>query len=276
MSTDQWEAMMQAEDSDVRREGAEDGEPLFDQETVRVGKRSLTSSDLLDLRWSTGEGQLIPCQGRGDILTSISNLSWTFTGSLSVAGYERDDLVQESFLTLTRATSSFKGLSSLNTYADRVVRNGLLDLLDGSEAYTRLANSKTISLVLDGQVQESKQGVDVEVWDHEAVLLRASRSGWNPGMVEEDWVGELDDHALLALVDEIPDGLGAWSRMVEQEQWKAVADRMGVGTATAKRRVPVAWGQVLAIPEVALIITTASQGTSTRDPEIPARCTTCP
>ena len=256
MSTNEWEAVMQAEDSAVRREDARDDEPLFDLNTVKVGKRSLTSSDLLDLRWSAREGQLIPCSGEGEYLTSISNLSWRFSQSLSIAGCERDDLVQESFLSLLLAIPVFQGLCSLNTYSGRVVRNGLLDLQDRSKTKIRFANSETVSLALDGEVQENKQGLSVEVSDHEIDLLKASHSGWHPGTAEEDWVAQLDDHALLALVERIPDGMGAWWRMVEEEPWKIVAGKMGVSVAQAKRRVPVAWDQIRAIPEVTLIIAT--------------------
>jgi DNA-directed RNA polymerase specialized sigma24 family protein len=210
----------------------------------------LMSSDLLDLRWSARDGLLVPSRTEGESLASITNLSWRFQRRLSESGYHMDDLVQESFLTLVLATPTFKGLAKFNTYSDRVVRHRYLDLLDASRAGIRFANSKTVSLVLDGGAQQNKQGEVVEVWDHESVLLKASRSGWHPGMIEEDWADDLDDHALLALVDRVPNGLGAWWRMVDMETWEVVAEKMGVGVATAKRKVPVAWVRVLAIPEI--------------------------
>jgi hypothetical protein len=89
-------------------------------------------------------------------------------------------------------------------------------------------------------------------------------------MAEEDWVDELDDHALLALVDRIPDGLAAWWRLVDAEPWKVVGQKMGVSIATAKRTIPPAWVRVLAIPEIATIITTARQRRMVRCGAIPS------
>src|SRR5438477_7059195 len=152
---------MQADHSNIRRGDGGQGEPRFDPNTVRVSKRPANTGELLNLRWCAREGQLIPSHSQGQNLTSIFNVSRRFTQSLRGAGYELDDLVQESFVCLLTALPSFRSRSSLNTYSDRVVMNGLLDLLDGSNAKIRLANSETVSLVLDGDIQENELGMGV-------------------------------------------------------------------------------------------------------------------
>jgi DNA-directed RNA polymerase specialized sigma24 family protein len=156
----------------------------------------------------------------------------------------------------------FRGKSNLNTYSKAVVRNVLLDLVDSTQTDKRRSNTNTHSLTLDGRVQESESGAKTEPMDHEANLLRghareASRLGWHPGMEEEDRVESLDDHALLALVDEVLDGTAAWWKMVDRESWETVAERMGTTVADARRRIPLAWAEVQDIPEVIAIVTTA-------------------
>jgi hypothetical protein len=96
------------------------------------------------------------------------------------------------------------------------------------------------------------------------ISSRASRIGWHAGMAQEDRVDDLDDHALTGLVDKVPDGLAAWWRMVDGEPWEVVAERMAVSPRMAQRRIPPAWGQVLAIPVVLAIITTAPNAAGVR------------
>ena len=247
------------------------GKQESDEKTVQV---SIRTKDILNTKWVTRDEEMRP-DPKGELLTNISYVTKSFLGerhpltgrrriatSLRDHALDEDDLLQAGLEKLIRSLPHYKGASNLNTYSKTVVKNGLLDLVDRTRTDKRKANTDTHSLALDGDVQESQDGHQVKPLDHEADLLRGhaqepSRCGWHPGMEEEDRLDSLSDHALLALVDEVPDGTAAWWKMADRESWEIVAGRMGTTVATARKRIPAAWAEVLEITEVVGIVTTA-------------------
>jgi RNA polymerase sigma factor (sigma-70 family) len=240
-------------------------------------KAAISSDDLLKhTGWEARDGTLVPVEPtRDNLLSSISTHTRSFEKRLSVSGYERDDLVQESFAGVIESLPAYRGKSKLNTWSDRVVKRDLLDMNRASGRDVRKGNGDSTPVCLEGETTEDGDPVG----DNEAKLLaghagtwdakkgkgaKAEPTGWNPrnltsgpNLEEEDRVEGLDDGPLMALVDRVPDGTAAWLYEVEGWPMKDVAEYMGIPFGTAKRRVPRAWEHIQALPEVGRIVRTA-------------------